>query len=213
VAYRKLREKEIEGEWFPKCAGQAQCLKVMDEITDKLLNTEVAALKAGTPLHTDKAAVTAFQNSLDPIFDQQFKDAMPKAVVANQPPPAQAVASNSPAPPKSVVAMLPFDPVAYRRVREKEIKDEWLPKCGVIILCQRKMDEITQNLLNREVTALTNGSPLHTDKAAVKAFQDSLDPTFDPLFKAAIPVVATPAPVTGAATLSNKKPDLAPKIK
>lgn len=80
VAYRKLREKQIEDEWFPKCAGQAQCLKTMDEITDKLLNTEVAALKEGKPSHADKAAVTAFQNSLDPIFDPQFKDAVSKMV-------------------------------------------------------------------------------------------------------------------------------------
>ncbi len=213
TAYRKVREKQIEDEWFPKCSAQPQCLKTMDVITEKLLNAEVAALKAGTPLHTDKAAVAVFQNSLDPIYDPQFKSAVPKVVVASQPPTGQAMTNNPASTAKSVVALLPFDPVAYRRVREKEIKDEWLPKCGVIVICQRKMDEITQNLLGREVAALTNGTPLHTDKAAVAAFQNSLDPIFDPQFKAAIPPTATTATTpSGPSTFSNKKPDFKPKL-
>ena len=213
TAYRKVREKQIEDEWFPKCSAQAQCLKTMDEITEKLLNAEVAALKAGTPLHTDKAAVAAFQNSLDPIYDPQFKSAVPKVVVASQPPTGQATTNNPPSPAKSVVALLPFDATTYRRVREKEIKDEWLPKCGVIVICQRKMEEIAQSLLSREVTALSNGTPLHTDKAAVAAFQNSLDLIFDPQFKAAIPPTATTATTpSGPSTFSNKKPDFKPKF-
>ena len=80
AAYRNLREKQIEDEWFPKCASNAACLKKMDDVAEKLLDREIAALKSGTPVHTDKAAVTAFQNSLDPIFDPQFKEAVSQMV-------------------------------------------------------------------------------------------------------------------------------------
>jgi hypothetical protein len=205
AAYRKVREKQIEDEWMPKCAGQTLCLNKVNEITDKLLGVEITALSSGKPLHTDKAAVTAFQNSLDPIFDPQFKDVLPK-VITPQTPSAQAIVNNKEAPPKFVDKPLPFDASAYRSLRDKEIKAEWLPKCAGNAACLQRMSEIAQNLLNREVTALSTGTPLHTDSAAVRAFQNSLDPTFDPLFKAAIPVVATSTPTTDVTKLQKEVP-------
>jgi hypothetical protein len=209
AAYRKVREKQIEDEWMPKCAGQTPCLRKVNEITDKLLEVEITALTSGKPLHTDKDTVAAFQNSLDPIYDPQFKDALPKVAIP-QTPSGQVNALNQIEPPKLVDKPLPFDASAYRSLRDKEIKAEWMPKCAGNSPCLQRMSEITQSLVNRETTALSNGTPLHTDKAAVAAFQNSLDSTFDPLFKAAIPVVATSTPPAGAATLSNKKPSFKP---
>jgi hypothetical protein len=213
AAYRNLREKQIEDEWMPKCAGQAQCLSKVNDITDRLLNAEIAALKSGTPVHTDKAAVTAFQNALDPIFDPQFKDALPKTVMTSSQPAGQLMASNPTPPPKPVVTLLPFDAAAYRTVRDKEIKAEWMPKCGGNAACLQRMNDITDALLKREIAALSAGTPLHTDRIAVIAFQNSLDPIFDPQFKAVIPVVATAPASNGSGAMSNKKPDFSIKIK
>jgi hypothetical protein len=213
AAYRNVREKQIEDEWMPKCAGQAQCLSKVNDITDKLLNAEIAALKSGTPVHTDKAAVTAFQNSLDPIFDPQFKDALPKTVMASSQPAGPLMASNPTPPPKPVVTLLPFDAAAYRTVRDKEIKAEWMPKCGGNAACLQRMNDIAEALLKREIAALSAGTPLHTDRVAVIAFQNSLDPIFDPQFRAVIPVVATAPASNGSGAMSNKKPDFSIKIK
>ncbi len=203
--YRKVREKAIEAEWMPKCTNNAACLAQVNNITDKLLEAEIKALKAGTPDHTNQTAVIAFQNSLDPIYDPQFKEALPK-IATYQPPSGQAITNNQSAPPKFVDKPLPFDASAYRNLRDKEIKAQWLPKCGGNSACLQRMSDITQSLVTREVTALSAGTPLHTDRVAVTNFQNSLDSIFDPQFKAAIPATATSTPATGGATLSNKKP-------
>ena len=202
AAYRKTREKELEDEWLPKCANNAACVKKVNEIVDKLLDAEVAGLKSGTPLHTDKAAVTVFQNSLDPIYDPQFKEALPK-IATYQPPSGQAVTNNQTAPPKVVVTVTPFDAATYRKTREKEIEAEWMPKCAGNSTCLSRMNAIVDKLLDAEVNALKSGTPDHTNRNAVTAFQNSLDPIYDPQFKAVIP--AAPPPPTQA-TVSNKKP-------
>jgi hypothetical protein len=138
-------------------------------------------------------------------------------IAINSPRPAPPLLASTPPPSKTpvvVAAVAPsFDAVAYRKMRVKQIEDEWLPQCAGHAPCLQRMSEITQNLVNREVTALSTGTPLHTDRIAVSAFQNSLDPIFDPQFKAVIPVVATSTPPLGSGGVINKKPDLAPKIK
>jgi hypothetical protein len=204
AAYRKAREKQIEDEWMPKCAGQSLCLNKVNEITDKLLGVEITALKTGTPLHTDKAAVTAFQNSLDPIYDPQFKDALPK-VVANQAPVVQAIVSSPPPPPKSVEKLLPFDTAAYRKERAATLYPLWLTKCSNNMKCLEAMAPILVKRIDVEVSALSSGKPDHTDKPAVTQFQNSLNPIYDPQLEAVIPKVATSTPVTGG-NVSNQIP-------
>ena len=52
----------------------------MSGVSSKLINAEIMQLKTGTPDHSDKAAVLAFQNSLDGLFDPQFKAAIPAQI-------------------------------------------------------------------------------------------------------------------------------------
>jgi hypothetical protein len=212
AAYRKVREKQIEDEWMPKCAGQPQCLNKVNEITDKLLSAEITALNSGKPLHTDKAAVTAFQNSLDPIYDPQFQEALPKAVTAQQPT-AQAITNNQAPPPKLTAIAPPFDAVAYRKDRAAILYPLWLTKCANNMKCLEAMAPILVKRIDVEASALTSGKPDHTDKSAVTAFQNSLDPIYNPQLQAVVPIVATtPSPPAGTGTISNKKPDFKPKI-
>ena len=80
VLYRTVREKAIGDEWFGKCSNKANCLQIMSGVSSKLINAEIMQLKTGTPDHSDKAAVLAFQNSLDGLFDPQFKAAIPAQI-------------------------------------------------------------------------------------------------------------------------------------
>ena len=87
VLYRTVREKAIGDEWFGKCSNLAFCLQIMSGVSSKLINAEIMQLKTGTPDHSDKAAVLAFQNSLDGLFDPQFKAAIPAPVSVQKNPP------------------------------------------------------------------------------------------------------------------------------
>ena len=80
VLYRTVREKAIGDEWFGKCSNKANCLQIMSGVSSKLINAEIMQLKTGTPDHSDKAAVLALQNSLDGLFDPQFKAAIPAQI-------------------------------------------------------------------------------------------------------------------------------------
>ena len=86
VPYRTVREKAIGDEWFGKCSNKANCLQIMSGVSNKLINAEIMQLKTGTPDHSDKAAVLAFQNSLDGLFDPQFKAAIPPPININPDP-------------------------------------------------------------------------------------------------------------------------------
>lgn len=106
----------------------------------------------------------------------------------------------------NIATKLPFDPVSYRKEREKAIADEWYGKCGNQTQCLQRMVAVSSKLIDAEIVQLKTGNPDHNNKAAVTAFQNSLDGLFDPQFKAAIPVVVVaPAPNTNADPLSSQK--------
>jgi hypothetical protein len=96
-----------------------------------------------------------------------------------------------PEPPKSALTQLPFDPAPYRTLRDKEIKAEWQPKCDGSQSCIGKVGEITAKRINTEVAALSSGKPDHQNKTAVAAYQDSLDPIFDPQYKEVVNLVVS----------------------
>ncbi len=110
--------------------------------------------------------------------------------------------------------LLPFDPIAYRKERDKSLADEWFPKCLSQPRCLQTMSGIAAKRIDAEVMQLKSGPPDFRNKAAVLAFQDSLDGLYDPQFKAAIPamVTATPPPVNVVPQNSLKNPNLIKKV-
>ena len=214
VQYRQTREQAIGDEWFGKCSNQPGCLQTMSGVSKRLIDAEVMQLQKGSPNHADKPAVLAFQNSLDGLFDPQFKAAIPFVFAA---PAAGAIVSSMPTPGarpgNSLASMLPFDPASYRRVREKAIGEEWYGKCSSQATCLQRMAATSTKLIDAEVAQLRTGSPDHNDKAAVTAFQNSLDALFDPQFKTAIPIatVVAPAPVTQEPISNLRNPKNIPK--
>lgn len=133
------------------------------------------------------------------------------------PPPVGTIVSNLPAPgstaANNIASKLPFDPVFYRKARDKAIADEWYGKCGNQALCLQKMAAVSTKLIDAEVMQLKTGNPDHNDKVAVLAFQNSLDGLFDPQFKAAMPPpnANSPAP-TSQEPISSQKPKTIKKL-
>ncbi len=116
---------------------------------------------------------------------------------------AAVTSGNNAAAAQAMEKFIPFDPVNYRKDRAAALYSPWLTKCANNNACMQTMAAILVKRIEAEVSSLTAGKPDHKDKPAVTAFQNSLDPIYDPQLQEAIPRVATSKPVTSG-SISNQ---------